>query len=527
MPDQPDQPDKHHQLDTHGQSSAFPVARRPRPRIGRFGLLVMIGGTALLVLLAFRVSLSVRAKWAVERYRAAGHPVTVAELIAMRYPPPPEADNGVPLLKQAMAQYIEADDETKAAIDVKEGDEALTSEQIAQLLHEHLRANEPAMTTLREALEAPDFHWGNNFSDPFLGISHEFRNMRSLALLGVLEHRMHRDVWSADQAVQAIEQTIRLSETLAREPDLLSQLVRTSIVAQAMKQIDWFWADHQPEGHLMDRLAKRLATVRKDLTYAMRLAFEGEMVNAFTIFRQVAEQSQRGSVWWWHSLAGTLHMDRAYYVKRLSGMIRTAGVSDLRERVVQGEAWDQQPDPPHWAMLTRTLMPSLNSPLRLNVRMLTTIRTVELALTIERRHLQGDGLPESLDELAPDDIDAVPTDPFGGQPLRYIRLDDGYVIYSVGDDGTDDGGAVESPEGKPPLDIGLRIQRPDLRGVGGENGAAVSASSSRAVSAAAGATTRTTTGKTPVPPGNPQIQAPPTADSSPQAPAVDRDSGKP
>ena len=37
-------------------------------------------------------------------------------------------------------------------------------------------------------------------------------------------------------------------------------------------------------------------------------------------------------------------------------------------------------------------------------------------------------------------LNAVPADPFDGQPLRFKRLSKGYVIYSVGSDGRDDGG---------------------------------------------------------------------------------------
>ena len=49
-------------------------------------------------------------------------------------------------------------------------------------------------------------------------------------------------------------------------------------------------------------------------------------------------------------------------------------------------------------------------------------------------------LPGPLDELAPRYLEAVPADPFDGRPLRYKRLENGYVIYSIGSNGIDDGG---------------------------------------------------------------------------------------
>jgi hypothetical protein len=52
----------------------------------------------------------------------------------------------------------------------------------------------------------------------------------------------------------------------------------------------------------------------------------------------------------------------------------------------------------------------------------------------------------------------VPTDPFDGRPLRYRRLADGVVVYSVGDDRADDGGTL-ADDFPPPAgtDLGVRL----------------------------------------------------------------------
>ncbi len=52
--------------------------------------------------------------------------------------------------------------------------------------------------------------------------------------------------------------------------------------------------------------------------------------------------------------------------------------------------------------------------------------------------------PGALGDLAPEYLAEVPEDPFGGEPLVY-RLDaTGYLLYSIGPDETDDGGASDS-----------------------------------------------------------------------------------
>ena len=49
-------------------------------------------------------------------------------------------------------------------------------------------------------------------------------------------------------------------------------------------------------------------------------------------------------------------------------------------------------------------------------------------------------LPNSLEQLVPAYLDTIPPDFFGEGPLRYLRTDEGAVIYSVWINGTDEGG---------------------------------------------------------------------------------------
>ena len=55
-------------------------------------------------------------------------------------------------------------------------------------------------------------------------------------------------------------------------------------------------------------------------------------------------------------------------------------------------------------------------------------------------------LPETLQALVPDYLPAVPRDPFDGQPFRYST--ERRIIYSVGEDLTDDGGTRGYEQGR-------------------------------------------------------------------------------
>lgn len=77
---------------------------------------------------------------------------------------------------------------------------------------------------------------------------------------------------------------------------------------------------------------------------------------------------------------------------------------------------------------------SLASKCRENV----TVRATQTVLALRAFQKTHNRLPQSLAELLPDFLAAIPLDDFDGQPLRYRP--EAKIIYSVGADLTDDGG---------------------------------------------------------------------------------------
>jgi hypothetical protein len=58
--------------------------------------------------------------------------------------------------------------------------------------------------------------------------------------------------------------------------------------------------------------------------------------------------------------------------------------------------------------------------------------------------------------LVPQYLASVPVDPFDGLPVRYKVLPTGYVVYSLGTNGKDDGG---DGHGYDPLDVTFTIEK--------------------------------------------------------------------
>lgn len=92
-------------------------------------------------------------------------------------------------------------------------------------------------------------------------------------------------------------------------------------------------------------------------------------------------------------------------------------------------------------------------------RRIASNQAVSTAAAIEMYAQDYGELPENLHDLVPEYISTVPTDPFDGNELRYAQTAEGYVVYSIGHDLTDDGGEyLDSADGAW-RDVGVVIRR--------------------------------------------------------------------
>jgi hypothetical protein len=92
------------------------------------------------------------------------------------------------------------------------------------------------------------------------------------------------------------------------------------------------------------------------------------------------------------------------------------------------------------------------------------------ALAAERYRVAEKRWPATLDALIPRYLEAVPSDPFDGKALRFRRLPDGLVIYSIGPDRTDNGGKLSRTNvlsqvqpTDPGFDLGFQLWDSDRR----------------------------------------------------------------
>ncbi|MCO5052240.1 MAG: hypothetical protein M9920_08050 [Verrucomicrobiae bacterium] len=79
------------------------------------------------------------------------------------------------------------------------------------------------------------------------------------------------------------------------------------------------------------------------------------------------------------------------------------------------------------------------------------------AIALKRYSLRHGNYPAKLDALVPEFLSVVPVDYMDGQPIKYrLNTDGSFTLYSVGEDGKDDGGDRSMPEGSKGRDLWRR-----------------------------------------------------------------------
>jgi peroxiredoxin len=94
-------------------------------------------------------------------------------------------------------------------------------------------------------------------------------------------------------------------------------------------------------------------------------------------------------------------------------------------------------------------------------RMKQTHGNLHVAFALARYHCDSGHYPKNLDALSPKYLDRIPQDIFSGKPLIYRLTENGYLLYSVGLNGKDEGG--HGPDDEPSGDdLVIRMPLPAL-----------------------------------------------------------------
>jgi hypothetical protein len=477
-------------------------------------ILVALGLAGLLGLLLFVVWMfHSRAVARYERQLlAAGEKLRIEDFVST--PTPPDK-NGAPLFMEAMGGWISAapvlDRNPPAAMRMIAPGKAIVGSAQPDVRGDQTNNSWPEVEEalaplgdriegIREAAERPVFDFHLNYRQGFtLLLPHlaPLKRAEQLLAAATLCDLHHGDAASATTNIEAM---LKLVKATDKEPIVISQLVRIAM-AQISVPVTWellqcpnvtdpqlaaiqgLWTDLRFTQATEDALAFERAEEQMTLDRMRRSSTEFRQVVSMSrggggspsmsfgksgdaLLREVVLGTQEAEWRWFLSYPDQLRALKGEQVL-LEGFRKVQAGHPFCE-VMSGQSarlaelgFFRTND--HADFLFNLSNPDLRSLLSGSVvslgRVINRVFANEVAreatltaIALKRYHLRHGHYPAALSALVPDFLPAAPRDPADGQPLRYRLKPDGtYLLYSVGEDGVDDGGdAAPTEESKTP-----------------------------------------------------------------------------
>jgi hypothetical protein len=283
-----------------------------------------------------------------------------------------------------------------------------------------------------------------------------------------------------DDAIALVYPILHAGNALRDEQTLISQLVRIAINAIAVGAMERTLALGEPRVSLKDVQSKLLRESQSQYFFVgmrgeragMHRMCEGFESGQLTPDKLDPELGNSGGVFSWAVVRTCLPVNHANLLASTTKVIEARNLPE-HEQFEFMKAFEDEVKRKKSAglfgrldsLISDLLMPAITRVHMADLRGKAQLRCAAVGLALEQYRIKYGRWPNRLDELRKDFLAVVPLDPFDGKPLRYAHRDDGVSIYSIGNDGKDDGGQIRSDKElrDQSKDIVFRLYNPDQR----------------------------------------------------------------
>jgi hypothetical protein len=427
--------------------------------------------------------------------RARNEPLTLAE-VAQTYAPVPDEENAaVPLLALWRSEdpefweaYLKFGTNSlptpkgserlrafrdKSTAEIRRGEfSAAEVEQLTTEVADHAAHRE----AVREALARPQFRFPLQLAAGAGTLMPHLARMKEVALEFRAEGWLAVQLGDADRAIRALTDSASLAQLLQDEPILISQLVRISGCALALSQAEQLLSRLRLDEHHLGAVETAIRSLSQGDGFRDSMIHERacgiamfenpKMLSAEVNREEDSPENQYGLslALAAYGVTGLRQADKVVFLATFEHQLTNAPLN-APERLSAVEAAGSnvlqriKAFPPK--IISGILLPGLSRAAQKFCHLDAHRDAALTALAIERFRRAHDGaLPETLQQLVPTWLPKIPTDIFDGQPLRYRRLDSGYVVYSVGPDRLDNGGKERPKKGNvKKFDLTFTVER--------------------------------------------------------------------
>ncbi|MCC7291256.1 MAG: hypothetical protein IT449_04235 [Phycisphaerales bacterium] len=412
----------------------------------------------------------------IERYRAAGEPILIADFA----PTQGVADsrNAALVYQDAFIAVV-----TPTGVEVR-GEYFVDDSRLAfaypQDSRRWVEANDPVLALLCKADALPECDWGMRFTSPLylqvLGTLRWVRNFqKTLCALAVAQHVVGDDAAS----VETLLHVERINEQFIapRESSIIPYFIaaaceslmchRISVIAPRLRVTDSGAVEEEsplkpvPRARVQSLIAELLDDEAWNMGWrssingerALILDYAGTLpTGAFTGAGIIGGSGPVAARVVDALIGPTFRLDAARGLESMT-RLREAGLLDTYPAAKRatltaegaGNPFDDATTILEQASRVLALQGSRSSDLGLmpHFRLRAERRMAATALAIRLYELDHGRRPAALNDLVPDYLAAVPVDPFAepARPLAYLPGHDPPILYSIYEDGIDDGGA--------------------------------------------------------------------------------------
>ena len=415
---------------------------------------VVAGGLFLIAVVnVWRMSLASANNSRLLAIAARGEPVDLVALDKF-YAAVPDSSNSAPIWLRAAAAIAEDTNGAMTKLTFK-WSEPLSDEQL-ELATTALLLNKEALELFRAAAALPRSRYPVNLSQtPFTNF-HHWNSLKSAAQLLRAESAVAAQQGDNARAVDAIRCIFAAGNSIASEPLLISQLVHYAMNMIGVQSMQF--ALNRTSFAESDLRKLHVAIANAERQESLRLALLGERASVITVLRDptalvagdpnLAPTGAEGVmaetfVYPLMRAVGFWQRDLRFAIDAFSTNILFAALPAPQrfQAATNSEAIAQRARDGRYVM-TSLLLPSLQKAFARDAVHSAEIRNAVVALAVERFRITNNGeLPADLAAVIPGFLEELPADPFDGKPVRYQRLERGYVVYCVGPDEKDNGGS--------------------------------------------------------------------------------------
>ena len=421
-----------------------------------YRLLVVLGALSILYV-AYRVTLMRMVETRLDEIRNRHEPTTLIELGTGLVHPATE-DNATLLYLQAFTKYSKftfAEDDPRGKLLPVVGFAKLPPRggnlpgEMHTAIAQYLAENMEALKLLHAGANRSQCRYPVEYSKGIATLPKHFAAARQGTRLLLLESLLQADAGNMAGAIESLKTGAALAKSVGSDPTLIAHLER--IACQMLT--DYGLERVLSRGQLTDTQLADLETIWAGLAEpnAIVPVMSGERcfgVTACETLRKLPLKD-RGQIGWFvgngtggsyavyylYRIGGLADLDLIDYLPILNGYIQACRLP-LEQRPAAAKSVCVTTTPSKLYLMSRGLAGALDNAIIKDVRHLTQLQAAITALRVERYRLSHGELPIDLSAIA----GPITTDPFSNQPLRYMKLPKGYVVYSVGEDGKNDDG---------------------------------------------------------------------------------------